>query len=100
MGNLNKCFSQKIPYRPTPPPLIDALHVTPQQPTRWTRAATEGNVLKAFGIINVLNSDENVPSPSSVDDVSLGGGYKENQYLVQPAATRRAPSLKFGSVVF
>ena len=34
----------------------------------------------------MLNSDGNVPGPSSVDDISLEGGYKVNQYLVQPAA--------------
>ena len=36
----------------------------------------------------MLNSDVNVPSLSSVDDVSLEGGYKVNQYLVQAAVAK------------
>ena len=78
-------------------PFIDALHVTAQDGPRCEFSVkhnnSEGNFLKAFGIINVLNSDENVPSPSSVDDVSLGRGYKENQYLHWPQGGRRVLNL-------
>ena len=38
--------------------------------------------------MNVLNSDENVPGPSTLDDVSLGGGYKENLYFNSAIARR------------
>ena len=87
--NLKKKFSQNsnnlhLPFllpltltltlpSPLPPPLL--MHYMSRHKMDPRRNSEENfPSFKSFWNNNLLNIDENVPSPSSVDDVSLGGG--------------------------